>query len=530
MTRTLIPRDNILALYNSSGQDTLQLLSAPADPSGTQPEPGMDVRQPGIRNRSKSAAKSGRSVKHYKGQTPDANRIAGTADQQTPGSARPDILTGLYDRRHFQDQCAELVGQARAAGHRLALILMGLDRFKDLNNAHGYKAGDEVLADIARNLNALLADGDRIGRFGGDEFALLLSSPSDESDVMSAVRGLLEAATGAMRRYMPGLKSGASAGIALFPDHGSEVDELIQSADMALDRAKIETRGQAQIFEPHMRDATLDRLGKLAGFRKAIENGEIKPFYQPQMRLSDRRSYGFEALARWVHADGRILHPADFKIALDDPDAVVLLGEHMLRSVSQDLRHWRSIGIPTCKVSVNAAAPELRRGDYAEKVASFFAANKVPLSQLTIEITESVLLDDMTSKIGRTLSDLRKLGASISLDDFGTGFASLTHLKSYAVDQIKIDRSFIVHLMTDAHDRAIVRATLSLARGLGIRTIAEGVENAAQLKSLQMLGCDYGQGYFFSPALPADQAGAYFAAHRAYQKAQLHQFVVPSVV
>ncbi|MBZ6078991.1 putative bifunctional diguanylate cyclase/phosphodiesterase [Microvirga puerhi] len=477
-----------------------------------------------------SAATSTVAVKDKAEQVLDIERAAvSLKENRRKGHdfGRQDILTGLYSRNDFQDQCGEILVRARTAGQRLALILMGLDRFKDLNNAFGYRAGDEALANIAKSLSALLTENDRIGRFGSDEFALLLAGPSNTGDVMSAVTGLLGAATSAMRRYVPGLRSGASAGVALFPEHGAEVHELIQSADIALDRAKVEAKGQAQVYEPHMRAAALNRLGKLTAFQKAIENGEIKPFYQPQVRLSDRRSYGFEALARWVTAEGHIIHPGDFKIVLDDPDAVILLGERMLQSVSHDLRHWHSIGIPNCKVSVNAAASELRCEDYAEKVADLFASNKVPLSQLTIEITESVLLDDTTSKIARTLSDLRKLGACISLDDFGTGFASLTHLKSYAVDQIKIDRSFVIHLMSNSNDRAIVRATLTLARGLGIRTVAEGVEDIAQLKSLQALGCDYGQGFFFSPALPADQAGAYFQAHRAYKKAQLHQFVVP---
>ncbi|AWM88089.1 bifunctional diguanylate cyclase/phosphodiesterase [Microvirga sp. 17 mud 1-3] len=522
MTRMLLSRDAILSVYNSSGQDTLDLLGSP--------EPAAAPRQTRSRSGRSSSAQetSSHEASHQEGPSQDGAGQDGSAWEPTRAHAPEDGLTGVYSRNHFQGRCAEAIARAEAAGSRLALILLGLDRFKDLNGSFGYQIGDDVLIDIARGLRALLGRNDAIGRFGGDEFALLVTDSPAREDVTSLAGRLLEVTAAIMRRYLPRLRSGASLGIALFPEHGRQVDELIQNADLALHRAKNEARGQAQIYAPHMRAAALGRLEQLAAFQRALEAGEIQPFYQPQMRLTDRRACGFEALARWVRPSGEILAPGQFQAALEDPDTSTLLGEHMLSAVSRDLQHWSKAGLPRCKVSVNAAAPELKRGDYPEKVAGLFAAQGIAPSQLTVEITESVLLDDRGADVAQTLGALRQLGVSIALDDFGTGFASLTHLKSYAVDQIKIDRSFIVHLATSPNDRAIVRATLDLAKRLGMQTVAEGLEDAAQLRCLQMLGCDQGQGFLFSPALPVDEAAAYFKAHHAYRRAQLYQFVLPA--
>lgn len=525
MTRMLLSRDAILSVYNSSGQDTLDLLGSAEPVAASRPSRPRSGRSPPAQEASLQDA-SLLEASAQESSVQETSTRDRSAREPSSDHAPEDGLTGLYSRSHFQGRCAEALARAEAAGSRLALILLGLDRFKDLNGAFGYQVGDDVLVDIARGLRALLGQNDTIGRFGGDEFALLLTDSPAREDVTSLAGRLLEVTATIMRRYLPRLRSGASLGIALFPEHGREVGELIQNADLALHRAKSEARGQAQVYAPHMRAAALGRLEQLAAFQRALEAGEIRPFYQPQMRLTDRRASGFEALARWVRPSGEILAPGQFQAALEDPDTATLLGEHMLRSVSRDLQHWSEAGLPRCKVSVNAAAPELRRGDYPEKVAGLFAAQGVAPSQLTVEITESVLLDDRSADVAQTLGALRRLGVSIALDDFGTGFASLTHLKSYAVDQIKIDRSFVVHLATSPNDRAIVRATLDLAKSLGMQTVAEGLEDAAQLRCLQMLGCDQGQGFLFSPALPVDEAAAYFKAHHAYRKAQLHQFVL----
>ncbi|MCB5173574.1 putative bifunctional diguanylate cyclase/phosphodiesterase [Microvirga lenta] len=529
MSRMLLSRNDILAVYDSPGKETLQLLTGGTAVSkkihGAEPAPQPSDSDP----RSRSNAVDQEPWEGGARQSPAAQvQAARTAiDQRLKQPTSPDTLTGLSSRSQFQSRGGTALDEARRDGRMIALFLMGLDRFKDLNNTLGHQAGDAVLIEIARNLQSLMEGNDLAARYGGDEFALMLTGLSSESDVGSVAGKMLEIAAASIRHQTSKLRSSASLGVALFPEHGSDIDELIQSADIALNRAKAEGRGRAQLFAPQMRTALMERLQQLSAFQNAVEVGQVLPYYQPQMRLSDRRSYGFEALARWALPNGDILYPAHFKAALEDADAAILLGEHMLQRVSDDLRRWRASDMPVCKMSINVTAPELKRGDYAEKVARIFSEKELPPSQLTVEITESVLLDDKATQISETLSELRRLGVSISLDDFGTGFASLTHLKSYAVDQIKIDRSFVADLASNSDDWAIVRATLGLAKSLGMRTVAEGLENWTQLKCLQTLGCDYGQGFFFSPAVPADEAEAYFRLHRAYKKAKLHQFVLP---
>jgi len=529
MTLMLLSRDDILAVYNHPGKETLQLLTSCGatverrhDPESSSEllikkvQHSLQTNEPEGQGGRTSRASAGVS----------ANVERGATDQQLRNLANFDPLTGLCNRTHFQERCGQALAEAQRAGSKTALLLMGLDNFRSLNNTLGYQIGDAVLVEVAQKLLALLHDYDMISRFGGDEFALMMTGISSEDDVQPLASRMLEVTAVAMRQHTSRPHSGACLGVALFPDHGSDINELTQNADIALTRAKSEGRGKIQVFTPHLRATLVERLQQLSSFHTAVQAGAVRPFYQPQIRLSDRRCYGFEALARWVQPNGDILNPGQFQAAIEDPDAVIMLGEHMLSAISDDLRHWRDTNMPTCKVSVNVTAPELKRGDYPEKVANLFSSKGVPLSQLTVEITESVLLDDKASHMARTLSDLRRLGVSIALDDFGTGFASLSHLKSYAIDQIKIDRSFIANLATNTDDWAIVRATLGLARSLGIQTVAEGLEQESQLKCLQALGCDHGQGFFFSPAVPADMAEAYFRTNRAYKKATLHQFVL----
>jgi len=515
----LLSRENILALYDSPGRETLQLLAdSPESPGDSIDGETQQLVEAAERLPSDNqGTHSGGRKASKRGRSPRQSRIL----------AGYDPLTGLSNRADLQGQFGRALAEAARIGSKIAFVVMDLDNFKDLNNTLGHKVGDEVLLKISERVQSLMRPLDAIGRFGGDEFGFILKDLTSEEEIKPITNKLLEAASAVILTHTPLLQSGASAGAALFPDHGAEVDELIQNAEIALYQAKADGRGQARVFNVQMRVALIERLEQLSGFRSALETGKLRPYYQPQMRLSDRRSYGFEALARWILPNGDILYPGQFQIAMNDPDAAILLGEHMLQSISDDLRQWQDAGMPTCKVSVNVTGPELKRGDYPQKVADNFHRKGIPLSQLTVEVTESVLLDDKSTQVAQALSDLRQLGVSIALDDFGTGFASLTHLKSHPIDQIKIDKSFIAELPFNAGDRAIVRATLNLARNLRIETIAEGVENEVQLKYLQSLGCDYAQGYFFSPAVPAIEAEAYFRRFRAYRKAQLYQFIIP---
>lgn len=520
----LLSRDDILAVYATSGRETLQLLTGGAK-GGNAP---IGLKDSILANGEPRAGTGSFDARRSDRSPQGAGSAPGEEERGSEGhgSADQDALTGLSTRPRFQCHFAKALAEAPASGNKVALALLGLDNFKDVNSALGHKAGDCLLAEVASRIQDILGSKDAASRFGGDEFAFFLTGLKSVSDVEPISHGLMEAVSDTMAKHAPRLRSSASLGVALYPDHGTDAAELIQNGDIALCRAKAEGKGKVKFFEPGMRSALDKRLQQLTTFKSLVDAGNLRPFYQPQIRLSDRRSYGFEALARGVLPDGRILYPGAFQAALEDPESSVLLGEHMLRSVSEDLQHWRQTQMPPCKVSVNVTGPELSCEDYPEKVADLFLSKGLPLSNLTLEITESVLFDDF-SRVAQTLANLRKLGVSIALDDFGTGYASLTHLKRFPIDQIKIDRSFVTNLPVNAGDRAIVRATITMARGLGINIVAEGLENEEQLKALRMLGCDYGQGFLFRPAVPADEAEDYFRRNRAYRRAVLPHFALP---
>lgn len=452
-------------------------------------------------------------------------------DTLDPHSSRgnPNALLSSRKDGCVRKRLEEVLTKALGTENRIAFGLIDLDHFKDLNTAIGHHAGDALLVEVAQRIESLVGVDGVVSHFGGDEFVVVLTNLSSEEEVKAISTRILEVVAAATPREAPQLRLGASLGWAFCPDHGSEIDGLVENAEIALYRAKAEGRGQARVFKPEMRDALAEHFRQASAFRSALENGHVKPFYQPLMRLSDRRSHGFEALARWILPNGDIVSPSAFQAVIEEPETAFALGEHMLRSITDDLQRWQAADLPPCKVSINVTAPEIERGDYPDRIASIFASKGIPLSHLTIEITESFLFRK-NEQVARTLTGLRDLGVTISLDDFGTGFASLTHLKSFAIDQIKIDRSFIVDLPLDINSMAIVRGALGLARSLGIETVVEGIEDEAQLKCVRGLGCDYGQGYLFSPAVPADLAEAHYRKHRLYRKAKLPQFdLTPSL-
>lgn len=520
----LLSRDDILAVYATSGRETLQLLTGGAKASNAP----IGLKDSILSNGEvRTATGSFDAIRSDRpSHTPGSAQGDAERSFEGRGSADRDALTGLSNRSHFQCRFAKALAEAPDSGNKVALALLGLDNFKDVNSALGHKAGDCLLIEVADRIQNVLGNKDAASRFGSDEFAFFLTNLKSEKDVEPISHGLMEAVSDTMAKHAPRLRSSASLGVAMYPDNGTDAIELIQNGDIALRQAKAEGKGRVKFFEPGMRAALDKRLHQLELFRSLLGSGYLRPFYQPQIRLSDRRSYGFEALVRGVQPDGRVLYPGEFLAALEEPETAILLGEHMLRSVSENLQHWREIAMPACKISVNVTGPELTSEDYPDKVADLFLAKGLPLSLLTLEITESVLLDDFP-KVAKTLASLRRLGVSISLDDFGTGYASLTHLKSFPIDQIKIDRSFVTNLPVSAGDRAIVRATITMARGLGIDTVAEGLENEEQLRALRVLGCDYGQGFLFSPAVPADEAEEYFRRNRAYRRAVLPHFALP---
>ncbi|MEW6471125.1 MAG: EAL domain-containing protein [Actinomycetota bacterium] len=432
--------------------------------------------------------------------------------------AQHDALTGLPNRALFLDR----LGQALACRHRgpsgVAVLFLDVDRFKWLNDSLGHAAGDELLVSVADRLQAAMRTEDTVARFGGDEFVLFCEGVADEAEAQ-ALAGRVEAALAA-----PVTVGGedttvtASIGIAYVPAGEPDVtpESLVRDADAAMYRAKEQGRNRHELFDAGTRELALARHETTNALRRGIERGELLVHYQPVVDLTTGRIVGVEALVRWNHPQRGILPPGEFMALAEETGLVVPLGAVVLRTACRQVAAWRSAGgaLADLSVSVNLAARQLLAPDLPAVVEEAVAASGLDPAQLCLEITESALLEDGDSST-RALNRLKAIGVQIGVDDFGTGFSSLTYLKRFPVDVLKIDRSFVEGLGRDRQDRAIVASVVDLAHAFGLTTVAEGVETPEQLDELRALGCEWGQGYLWSPPLPADAASQWIAAAAA---------------
>ncbi len=424
--------------------------------------------------------------------------------------AHHDPLTGLANRTFFHEQFDAALQSAKAANDKLALLFLDLDFFKNINDTRGHDVGNSLLQAIADGLQASVPPQAIVGRLGGDEFAIVLPQISSvEQARMVAERMIAEAGK---PLQWGSIDSSCSIGIAVFPEGGRDTKELMQNADLALYRAKLGGRSRAEVFQPIYRAEFEARLNQITEFRAALREGALEAYYQPQFTIADGHLHGFEALVRWRRPDGTVSSAAAFSAALEDSENLIALGQYMLETVTDQLSLWAKQGLEVKKVSINVASPELRLGNYPRKILDLLAAKSIDPRLIEVEITESVVLESTDYDIGSTLNALKSAGIKIAMDDFGTGFASLSHLKRFPLDQIKIDRSFISGLTGSDEDEAIVKAMIDLAENLGLDTVAEGVETDDQLTCLTKLGCKYVQGFLTGRPGPASEAARLLAS------------------
>ena len=416
--------------------------------------------------------------------------------------ANHDTLTQLPNRLLFQERLDQLVASGPEQGC-FALLLLDIDEFKRVNDTLGHDAGDALLCAFAARLKESSRADDLVARLGGDEFAVILNGVRGEAEVSSAVESLMAA----LRR--PWIHAGmvldcdASIGASLFPKDGETRAELMKHADIALYVAKAAGRGNLKLFQPAMRAEMQNRISMLALARDAIEKNWIVPFYQPKIDLKTGELSGFEALLRWHHPGKGFQSPDTIAAAFEDLTIATGLSDRMIEAVILDMRDWLQRGIAFGHVAINAAAAEFRNGDFAERLLERLAAADVPARFVQLEVTETVFLGRGAESVERTLKTLSAAGVTIALDDFGTGYASLSHLQQFPVDLIKIDKSFVRDLGITPDAGAIIRAVIHLGHSLDVRIVAEGIETLAQEASLVSQGCDFGQGYLYSPAVPA---------------------------
>src|SRR3954454_11405626 len=415
-----------------------------------------------------------------------------------------DALTGLPNRELFRDRIDQAIRTSRRSGEAAVVMIMDLDHFKEINDTLGHHYGDLLLQEVSRRLMAALRDSDTVARLGGDEFGVLLPRVANSQDSPNAARNLLVALREPFVLEGMRLEIDASIGIALHPVHGEDVETLNQRADIAMYSAKQAGRGY-QIFEPELDRHSPRRLALAGGLRSAINQGEIKLYYQPKADLRTGSIVGVEALARWDHPEFGIVGPSEFVPIAEQTGLITPLTSHVLDVALRQIRAWSDTGLADLTIAVNLSARSFLDTQLAVEIPRLLARWEVKAEQLELEITESMLMTD-PARAEATLTRLSQIGLTLSVDDFGTGYSNLANLKRLPVDVIKIDKSFVMEMAVDASDAAIVRSTVDLVHNLGLRVVAEGVESEDASRHLEALGCDYAQGYFLSRPLPAEAA------------------------
>jgi diguanylate cyclase (GGDEF)-like protein/PAS domain S-box-containing protein len=425
-----------------------------------------------------------------------------SAELELAHRALHDGLTGLPNRTLFLDRLGHALRRSRRRDGRVAVLFLDLDRFKVVNDSLGHKAGDRLLVDVAMRLSSALRPSDTLARFGGDELTLLCEDMIDEHDARAIADRLLETFADPFV-----VKDGeaflqASIGIALARDGFEAADDLIRDADAAMYRAK--ERGHAfELFDEAMRQDVRDRLALEASLRRGIDRGELRLHCQPLVSLADDgRIEGFEALVRWEHPERGLVPPGAFIPLAEETGLIVPLGAWVLREACATLRQLiDTTGMTWLQASVNVSPRQLQKPDFVALVQSALDDNGLAPESLVVEITESAIMQAGAAVVLRALKDL---GVHLAMDDFGTGYSSLSHLRRFPLDVIKVDRSFVAAL-GDGQGSSIAGAIVSLAQALGLRTVAEGIEDDEQCRAVRALGCDLAQGFLFARPMPADQ-------------------------
>jgi diguanylate cyclase (GGDEF)-like protein/PAS domain S-box-containing protein len=417
--------------------------------------------------------------------------------------AHHDALTGLPNRGTFMEQIDHVIAGARLTQGQLALLFIDLDHFKRINDSLGHLVGDTLLQTVAGRITASLRTTDQVARFGGDEFMVLLPGAVQRADVEEVAGKLLQSIGVPAEVEGQSISVTPSIGIAMFPEDGVTPAELIKHADSAMYRAKSRGRANYQFFDPATARTAYAALVLESQLAIGLERGEFVLHYQPQVRARDGELVGVEALIRWQHPERGLLLPDEFIAIAEQRRLMVGIGQGTLREAVRCARRWHAqrAGRPPVPVALNLSSVEFRAAGFVDRVAQVLREEGVSGELLEIELTERMLMDDVL-EVKQMLSQLKALGTRIAVDDFGTGYSSLGHLKDLPIDKIKIDRSFVQDLPADHGSSAIARATIQLARSLGITVIAEGVETDAQRRFLLEHGCDELQGNLISPPLP----------------------------
>ncbi|MHB8848601.1 MAG: two-component system response regulator [Burkholderiales bacterium] len=427
--------------------------------------------------------------------------------------AHHDVLTGLPNRILFVDRLKHALKRAEWRKRTVAVMFLDMDRFKLVNDTLGHEAGDRLLQAMATRLLACVREGDTVARFGGDEFVGFLNDVATPEDVVPIVDKFLDALAPPFMIDGHELFISGSIGISLYPDNGTDTQTLMKNADIAMYRAKQRSGNTSEFYRTDMNAHAMSRLHIETALRHALDRDEFVLHYQPQIDLDSGGIVGVEALIRWQRSDAELVSPNEFIPLLEETGLIVEVGEWMLNHACQQHSLWQKNGYPDLRIAVNISGRQFDSKNLIHSLRRVIEGVSMPSELLELEITESILMKNADTDI-EALQALRAMGLRFAIDDFGTGYSSLTYLKRFPIDIIKIDKIFIHDITTDPDDAAIVSAIVSMAHSLGIKTIAEGVENQEQFELLRETGCDFAQGYYFSAPLSVEQMTEFLSQPR----------------
>ncbi len=437
-----------------------------------------------------------------------AVHLGGIAIQRSHTEARiqhmahHDELTDLPNRALLMEQVSLAIEQAQREQDQVALLMVDLDRFKDVNDSLGHHIGDLLLREVAERLSRSVRSGDVVARLGGDEFVIALPTLPEKYSPSVVAQKIMQALSEPFFVQDHTFQLGCSIGISLYPDDGGYAADLLRAADTAMYAAKSHGRGCYQFFTHELNEAAHERMALLSQLQQAIREQEFVLHYQPLFDLRSGQLIGAEALLRWQHPERGLLYPGQFLFLLEEHGLMVELGNRILQAAIRQAADWQAAGLPPLRVAVNIAAEQLYRGDMPALLRRELADSGLEPARLMLEFTESVLLKHSDAIIS-TMQEFRQLGVYLALDDFGTGYSSLSYLHRFPVDQLKIDRSFVQSLEEPNSSLNIVRSIVNLAYSLDLQTVAEGLETERQKTMMRELGCAQGQGYLLGHPVPA---------------------------
>lgn len=418
--------------------------------------------------------------------------------------AQFDQLTGLPNRTLLRERVNHALARAMRSGSGVATLILDMDRFKEINDMLGHEVGDKLLIKAAKRIRANVRDEDTVARLGGDEFAVILEGVSEAKEVLPVIERIVDSLREVTTVDGHEVNTSTSIGIAMYPENGNNLSELLRAADLAMYQAKSSGRACYQFFADAMQEEAQSRRALEWALRHAVEANEFQLVYQPQICLRTGGVIGVEALIRWMHPTRGLLTPYHFIGALEEFGLINEVGEWVLQTACEQMRQWHALELQPMRISVNVSAQQFEDPLLIDKVRSALAATELSPEFLELELTESCLMSD-AAETGALLREIRDVGVRIAIDDFGTGYSSLTYLNEFPLNALKIDKSFVQSVESNDRGGPISKMIIGLGQNLGLEVIAEGVETAGQLAYMQAHGCDIAQGYLYAhPESPED--------------------------